>query len=140
MTSVIYSLKEVRFLSWRPAIFSMDFLQTFRLRQLFAGTQTATVAEWAFKDALEQRNPEWSEMEYSWRDVRASLHDDDLAVEIIRTGPSYQDYTAVLLRKGWNAPKSVFLCTQEQLDSDYNVNKQVEYYTKLYCNAQQIEN
>lgn len=26
------------------------------------------------------------------------------------------------------------------LDSDYNVNKQVEYYTKLYCNAQQIEN
>ena len=97
--------------------YDMDLLQTFRLRQLFAGTQTATVTEWAFKDALEQRNPEWSGMDYSWRDVRASLDDDDLAVEIIRTGPSYQDYTAVLLRKGWNAPRSVFLCTQEQLDS-----------------------
>jgi len=97
--------------------FDMDYFQTFRLRQLFAGTDNSLLAEWEFKDAMERRNPVWSKMEYSWKEVRNNLRKNDVAVEIIRTGGSFQDYSAVLVRSGWDKPRCVRLCTQSELDA-----------------------
>lgn len=97
--------------------FDMDFFHLFRLRQMFAGTDESLAAEWEFKDALAKRNPVFSRMDYSWKDVQKNLRNNDMAVEIVRTGGSFEDYSAVLIRKGWSMPKYVKLCTQSDLDA-----------------------
>lgn len=105
-------LEEAAFV-WRR--FDMDFLRTYRLRTLFAGTDNSLYSEWNFKEETQKRNPLWSPMNNGWTDVQAQLSDHEAAVEIIRTGGSFQDYTAVVVRKGWPRPVAVPLCTEQDL-------------------------
>lgn len=95
----------------------LDFYKIYRSRNMLAGTAASRYAEWNFKDELLKRNPHWSMMEYSWTDVQSQLSDREMAVEIIRTGGSFENYTALLVRKDWKRPVAVHLCTESQLKS-----------------------
>lgn len=51
-----------------------------------------------------------------WQDVQCELGEHDIAVEIATTQMDPQKrYLALVLRKGWEAPKSVILCTEDEL-------------------------
>ena len=59
-------------------------------------------------------------LEIEWQDVQAALGDKDVAIEILAADghidedtPPY--YAALVLRKGWDAPKFVELCGAEEL-------------------------
>lgn len=81
--------------------------------------QQGSVSSWyqnyLFLKAYEQKRPQLSDMEYSWKDVQRQLGDNDVAVEILRTGNGFSQYTAAVIRKGWTMPKVVNLCTESDL-------------------------
>lgn len=54
-----------------------------------------------------------------WEDVRNSLNEDDVAIEFFRIHRSDTDkdaYLALLLRKTWDAPRSVFISLEDLKD------------------------
>lgn len=83
--------------------------------------QQGTVSSWyqnhLFLKAYEQKRPQLSGMEYSWKDVQKQLGDNDVAVEFLRTGNGFSQYTAAIIRKGWAMPKVVNLCKESDISS-----------------------
>lgn len=83
--------------------------------------QQGTVSSWyqnhLFLKAYEQKRPQLSDMEYSWKDVQKQLGDNDVAVEFLRTGNGFSQYTAAIIRKGWTMPKVVNLCQESDIAS-----------------------
>ena len=81
--------------------------------------QQGSISSWyqnyLFLKAYEQRMPQFSDMEYSWKDVQKQLGDHDVAVEILRTGSNFSQYTAAVIRKGWSSPKIVNLCKESDI-------------------------
>lgn len=59
-------------------------------------------------------------MRITSKDVQSTLKDNDIAIEFakIKTGiiDPYHKYTAIILKKGWTAPKMIPLISQENLD------------------------
>lgn len=70
-----------------------------------------------FLKAYEKRKPQFSDMEFSWKDVQRQLGDHDVAVEILRTGRGFSQYTASVIRKGWSSPKVVNLCRENDISA-----------------------
>lgn len=63
-----------------------------------------------------------------WEDIKNGLNKNDLAIEfthITRTDTGENAYFALLLRKNWDAPKCVRICTDNSVDSlkKCNINK-----------------
>lgn len=59
-------------------------------------------------------------LEIEWQDVQAALSDKDVAIEILAADEHIDEdtppyYAALVLRKGWDAPKFVELCGAEVL-------------------------
>ncbi len=60
----------------------------------------------------------------NWQDVQSSLDDDAVAIEFARLKTGLFDnentYIAIIIRKGWNAPKIIKLLTQRKMQNCEN--------------------
>ena len=81
------------------------------------GSEGSWYPNYLFLKLYQTFNPEESPMHYSWRDVQRQLGEHDVAVEFLRVGARYQDYVALVLRKGWRHPELVELCSEEDIKS-----------------------
>ena len=64
-------------------------------------------------------------LEIEWQDVQAALGDKDVAIEILAADEHIDEdtppyYAALVLRKGWDAPKFVELCGAEELQTYFD--------------------
>ena len=64
-------------------------------------------------------------LEIEWQDVQAALGDKDVAIEILAADEHIDEdtppyYAALVLRKGWDAPKFVDLCGAEELQAYFD--------------------
>ena len=64
-------------------------------------------------------------LEIEWQDVQAALGDKDVAIEILAADEHIDEdtppyYAALVLRKGWDAPKFVELCGAEELQAYFD--------------------
>lgn len=83
------------------------------------GTEGSWYSNYLFLKLYQTYNPVESPMHFSWRDVQKQLGDHDVAIEFLRVGARYQDYVALVLRKGWSKPCLVELCNESILDGLY---------------------
>ena len=89
----------------------------YKLMVLLQGTPGSLYQNYLFLKEYEKSRPIQSEMDYSWRDVQRQLGENDVAVEILRTGSGFSKYTAAVIRKGWTSPRIVQLCKESELAS-----------------------
>lgn len=64
-------------------------------------------------------------LEIEWQDVQAALGDKDVTIEILAADEHIDEdtppyYAALVLRKGWDAPKFVELCGAEELQAYFD--------------------
>ena len=64
-------------------------------------------------------------LEIEWQDVQAALGDKDVAIEILAADEHIDEdtppyYAALVLRKGWDAPKFVELCGAKELQAYFD--------------------
>ena len=64
-------------------------------------------------------------LKIEWQDVQAALGDKDVAIEILAADEHIDEntppyYAALVLRKGWDAPKFVELCGAEELQAYFD--------------------
>jgi len=89
--------------------------EEFRKMQFYSGDVSSWYQNILFLQRYELKNPPVSSMRYSWREVQRQLQDHDVAIEFIRTGRNYEDYSAAIIRKGWKRPKVVRLCSNDEM-------------------------
>ena len=78
------------------------------------GTDSSWIWNIMFLKVYDRYSPECSPMDYSWKDVQKSLGKNDVAIEFIRTG-DFSDYTACIVRRDWETPVIVRLCSEDDL-------------------------
>ena len=76
-------------------------------------------------------------LEIEWQDVQAALGDKDVAIEILAADEHIDEdtppyYAALVLRKGWDAPKFVELCGAEELQAYFDSENGL---AMMYCEA-----
>ena len=79
------------------------------------GSASSWYQNYIFLKAYEKGMPQLSDMEYSWKEVQKQLGDNEVAVEFLRTGNGFSQYSAAIIRKGWRSPKVVTLCKESDL-------------------------
>lgn len=69
---------------------------------------------------------------YSWENVKASLNQSTIAVEFVdyMISDSKYQYAALILRKDWDCPQMIPLCTKEELEQISNINLEDEKWRK----------
>ena len=92
-----------------------DLLEEYRRLQFHSGDVSSWYENILFLERYEVMNPPLSPMKYSWREVEVQLQAHDVAIEFIRTGAGFKDYSALIVRKGWTMPKQIRLCTEDDL-------------------------
>ena len=91
-----------------------DLADAFDRLYLNQGTESSWIWNILFLKVYNRYNPECSPMDYSWKDVQNSLGKNDVAIEFIRTG-DLSDYTACIVRRDWEIPVIVRLCSEDDL-------------------------
>lgn len=59
---------------------------------------------------------------YTWQDVQSHLKENDLAIEFFKTSQGY--YGALLLKRGWNAPRIIQITMGERIKNNWETRKQ----------------
>lgn len=75
------------------------------------------------------RNPAHS---YSWTNVKASLNRNTVAIEFVdyMISDSKYQYAALILRKDWDSPQMIPLCSKEELEQISRINLEDEKWRK----------